>query len=87
MIMELRIMPEDGEVDYEVLETKVKETVLAYGAGIEVKECGPESMSFGLRAVKIKFQMNENYGSDNLEENLSALEEAGEVAVTLMDRL
>ncbi len=87
MIMELRIMPEDGEVDYDVLEAKVKETVLAYGKGITIKECGSESMSFGLQAVKIKFQMDENYGSDNLEENLSNIEEAGEVAVTLMDRL
>ena len=87
MIMELRIMPEDGEVEYSNLEDKVKEVVLNYGDGIEIKNLESENVGFGLQAVKIKFQMNEDYGSDNLEEQLTNLDVVGGVTVTLMDRL
>lgn len=87
MIMELRVMPEDGEVEYSTLEEQVKKTVLNYGEGIEIKNIEPENIGFGLQAVKIKFQMNEDLGSDNLEENLNNLDTVGGVTVTLMDRL
>jgi len=80
-------MPEDGEVEYSNLEDKVKEVVLNYGDGIEIKNLESENVGFGLQAVKIKFQMNEDYGSDNLEEQLTNLDVVGGVTVTLMDRL
>ncbi len=87
MIMELRVMPEDGEVEYSNLENEVRKVVQNYGEGIEIKNVEPENVGFGLQAVRIKFQMNEEYGSDRLEEELEALDIVGGVTVTLMDRL
>ena len=37
--------------------------------------------------LEIKFQMDENLGTDTIEEQLSKLSEVGELQCTLMDRL
>lgn len=87
MIAQYRVMPEDGDVDYSVLESKVKGVVQAYGSSVIIKEVSQAPVGFGLMAVRIKFQMDEILGLDNLEENLSKLDEVGEVNVELMDRL
>lgn len=85
MIVVYRVMPEDGEVEYSKLEEVTKNTVLEYGA--EIKEVNEHDVGFGLKAVKIKFQVDENKGSEALEEQLKELAEVGDVAVELMDRL
>ena len=88
MIVEYKVMPNtDVEVEYEQLEKVVKECVENYQSDVVVKECGPEPLGFGMQAVKIKFQMDENHGTDNIEDQLSELEEVGELQCTLMDRL
>lgn len=87
MIVEYRVMPEDGEVEYSELESKTKETVENYKDDVTVLEVNEEPVGFGLKAVKIKFQMDENHGSEELENQLADLAEVGEVTVTLMDRL
>lgn len=85
MIVVYRVMPDSGEVEYEKLEEVTRKEVEAYGA--EVKELNEHSVGFGLKAVKIKIQVDENKGSDALEDQLKSNDEVGDVVVELMDRL
>lgn len=87
MIVAFRVMPEDGETDYSVLESKVKETVETYNETVKVKSISEEGVGFGLKAVAIEFQIDETYGSEELENKLAEIPEAGEVNLTKMDRL
>ena len=88
MIVEYKVMPNtEAEVEYEQLEKVVKETVSNYNEKVVIRECSSEPMGFGMQAVKIKFQMDENLGTDTIEEQLSKLSEVGELQCTLMDRL
>ena len=88
MIVEYRVMPStEEEVEYLDLERAVKKTVGDYKDDVSVLEVSSESMGFGILAVRIKFQMDENHGTDGIEEQLESLNEVGEVQCTLMDRL
>jgi translation elongation factor aEF-1 beta len=87
MIVSFRVMPEDGETDYSVLEAKVKETVETYDESVKIKSISEEGVGFGLKAVAIEFQIDEVHGSEDLENKLAAIPEAGEVNLTKMDRL
>ena len=82
-----RVMPEDGDIEYSELEKVTKSTVETYHKSVKVKEVTQVSVGFGLQAVKIKFQIDENCGSEDLEEKLKELAEVGDVTVELMDRL
>jgi len=87
MIVQYRVMPEDGDVEYSTLEKITKETVEAYSETVKIKEIGSVGVGFGIEAVVVKFQIDENCGSEALENNLIALAEVGDVNVELMDRL
>lgn len=87
MIIEYRIMPDDGEVEYDQLEKVVKETVGAYDEKLEIRKVESREVGFGLKAVIINFRVDENLGSENLENQLNELKEVGDVIVELMDRL
>jgi translation elongation factor aEF-1 beta len=87
MIVGFRVMPVDGEVEYEALETKVKQIVENYHESVRVRSLGPEPVGFGLRAVSFEIQIDEVCGTEDLENKLSDLEETGEVSITKMDRL
>lgn len=87
MIVVYRVMPEDGEVEYSKLEEVSKNTIEAYNEKVKIKEIGPQEVGFGLKACKVKFQLDENLGSENLENQLKELDEVGDVVIELMDRL
>ena len=87
MILEYRVMPVDGELDYETLENLTREKVEGYDDSVQVKEIGPRDVGFGLKACVIKFQVDENCGSEALENSLNELDEVGDVIIELMDRL
>ena len=87
MILEYRVMPESGDIEYSELEAVVKKTVQNYKESITIHEVKEEPVGFGLKAVIINFQIDENYGSEELENTLADLEEVGEVQVVKMDRL
>lgn len=87
MIVVYRVMPEDGEVEYSKLEEVVKKAIEGYDVKIKIKEIGAQSVGFGLQACKVKFQLDENLGSENLENQLKELDEVGDVVIELMDRL
>jgi len=87
MIVQYRVMPESGEVEYETLERVTKEVVANYSETVKIKEIGKVEVGFGLQACRVKFQIDENCGSEALENKLIELEEVGDVNVELMDRL
>jgi len=87
MMIVYRVMPEDGDVEYSKLEKVTKHTVENFHSSVKVKSVEPVSVGFGLQAVKIKFQIDELQGSENLEEQLKELDIVGDVTVELMDRL
>ena len=87
MILAYEVRPDGGEVEFDTLKAKVEETVKAYGDNVTIKEIKEAPMGFGLMAVYVEFQLDENLGSENLENNLLALEEVGDVVVKKMDRL
>lgn len=87
MIIEYRVMPENGEIDISNLEEVTKTTVSNYDESVKVIKTEEVSVGFGLKAIKIRFEVDENKGSDNLEDQLKEKEEVGDVVVELMDRL
>jgi len=87
MIVQYRVMPEDGEVEYQTLENVTKEIVSAYNETVKILEIGAVGVGFGLQACTVKFQLDENCGSEPLENQLIELAEVGDVNVELMDRL
>ena len=87
MIIEYKVMPEDGEVEYSKLEEVTKKTVESFKDDVKIIHVLEEAVGFGLKAVLIKFQQDENNGSEELENQLTDLPEVGEVSVTFMDRL
>ncbi len=87
MILAFRVMPEDGEVEYQALEAAVKDTVENYHESVQVRSINEEPVGFGLKAVACEIQIDEVCGCEDLEEKLAALTEVGEVTITKMDRL
>ena len=87
MIVEFRIMPEDGEVEYSLVENSAKELIENYDDSVQVRSVEADPVGFGLKAAKIEIQIDETCGTDDLEEKLSELENVGEVSITKMDRL
>ena len=88
MIVAFRVMPVDGEVEYSDLESAIKEVVLKYAdSNIKIKSMESEAAGFGMEACAFEIQFDENFGSENLENQLNDLEVTGNVAITKMDRL
>lgn len=87
MILEFRVMPEDGETDYQVLEDSVKNVVEHYDDSLKVRVIEPQNVGFGLQAVRVEIELDEKYGSEDLENKLGEIEQAGEVNLLKMDRL
>ena len=87
MIVVYKVMPEDGEVEFAALESAVKEGVSSYKDDVQVLETSSQEVGFGLKACRIKFQLDENHGSEELENKLKELPEVGDVVLEVMDRL
>ena len=87
MIVVYKVMPEDGEIEFSALESATKAGVAAYDESVEVLETSSENVGFGLQACKIRFRIDENKGSEELENKLKELPEIGDVVLEMMDRL
>jgi len=87
MIVQYRVMPKDGDVEITALTKVTEEKVKAYSETVKILEIGIAQVGFGLEACRVKFQVDENCGSETLENQLIELEEVADVNVELMDRL
>lgn len=86
MILTYRVMPEDGEVEYDALEKVTRETVQAYDETVTINSVEVAEVGFGLQAVRINFSVEESKGSEELENRLKDLPEVGDVVIESMSR-
>ena len=81
IIITLKIMPADPEVNLSRVEQKAIEEIKNFAGKTEIKR-ELEPVAFGLNALKITFVMDENIGStDELEEKISRIEGVNSVEV------
>ncbi len=86
MIMTYRVMPEDGEVEYSQLEEVAKKTIEDFHETARINSTSEHDVGFGLKAVKVNFSIDENCGSDAVENKLKEEEKIGDVIVESMSR-
>jgi len=70
-IITLKIMPETAEIDLKELETSVKEAIEKEGGMVGKTE--DEPIAFGLKALKVTFSIDEEKGTDAVEEAVNRL--------------
>ena len=87
MILGFKVMPEDGETETSVLKDKVEKTVTEFHESVQMRTLEAQDVGFGLKAIMVEIQIDEKQGSEELENKLNEIEEAGDVSVTKMDRL
>lgn len=86
IFVNMKLMLESPETDAEKVGEKIVKTVKEF-AGCEEVESNIEQVAFGIKAVNIKFSMDEEKGSlDPLEKKLNALEEVASAEVTGVSR-
>ncbi len=85
-IITLKIMPISPEVDMEQLEVVCMEKIVGFTGKTETK-VDIEPIAFGLKALNIKFVMDEDLGStETLEKTIEDLDNVSSVEVTDMRR-
>lgn len=84
-LIKIKLMPSSPEVDFEKLKDEVKSVVEANkGAKVEFEE---EPVAFGLKALIVGFEQNEEEGGlDPIEESLKNIEDVSSVQVVDMRR-
>lgn len=81
-IVSIKVMPESPEVDMKELETHCLDKIKDFAGETETK-VEIEPIAFGLKALKIKFVMDEALGStEPLEQAVETLKEVASIEVT-----
>ena len=74
VVATIKIMPESPDTDLSAIEDEAREKIRSYSGNEEMRS-EQEPIAFGLKALKIKFVMDENKGSpDALEEDLRSID-------------
>jgi elongation factor 1-beta len=85
VVMTLRIMPEDPEVDLDELLERIKE-VIPEGTDLGATETQP--VAFGLQALRMNLARDESMGgTDDIEEAISTVEGVSQVEVERVSRM
>ena len=85
VVMTLRIMPDDVEVDLDDLLEKIK-IVIPEGTDLGATETQP--VAFGLKALRMNLSRNESMGgTDDIEDAISAVEGVAQVEVERVSRM
>jgi len=85
VVVVVKIMPSDAEVDMEELIRKIGEGL---PEGVELREAKVKPFAFGMSVVEAAFTTPEEEGvTDKLENYLREFPEIGEVDVTMVTRL
>jgi len=81
VIITLKIMPEDPDVDLDMVESEAKKKIADF-AGVGDTKTEIEPIAFGLKAVKIIFVTDEKKGgTDKLEEEINKIPGVNSVEV------
>ncbi|MHA1246186.1 MAG: elongation factor 1-beta [Candidatus Thorarchaeota archaeon] len=85
VIITLKIMPEDVDVDLDALLEKIKENI-PEGTDVRATEIVP--IAFGLKALRMNVAREESMGGpDDIEEAISALDGVAQVEVERVSRM
>lgn len=85
VIVTLRIMPESPDINLEELEKKARETIEKFEGVVNSVQVSP--VAFGLKALDIKFSVDEAKGdTEPLENALRDLEGVNSAEVTMVSR-
>lgn len=85
----LRVLPVDVEVDVEVLKDRIQTAIIKLGEGFALQSYRVEPIAFGLKALKVAIIMPEETegGTYILEETIKSVEGVGEVEVEFVSRV
>lgn len=85
----LRVLPIDVEVDMEVLKNKIQTAIIKLGTGFALQSYRIEPIAFGLKALRLAVVMPEETegGTYVLEETVRNVEGVGEVEVEFVSRV
>ena len=85
VIMTLRVMPEDVDIDLDQLLEDIK-AVIPEGTDLRATEKQP--VAFGLQALRINFARDESLGgTDDIEKAISSVEGVAQVEVEIVSRM
>ncbi len=82
-VITIKIMPESPDVDLTTIEGEVSKRVDAFTGTSAQKRFEIEPIAFGLKALKVRFVMDESIGgTEPIEQELAAIEGVQSVDVT-----
>lgn len=85
VVMVVKIMPSDTDVNLEELIDRIREGV---PEGVELREAKIEPLAFGMSVIEAAFTMSEEEGiTDKLEQSLRKIPQIGEIDVIMVSRL
>jgi len=85
VVMTLRVMPDDVEVDLDDLLEKIK-NVIPEGTDLGATETQP--VAFGLKAIRMNLSRDESMGgTDDIEDAISAVAGVSQVEVERVSRM
>jgi elongation factor 1-beta len=85
VVVTLKIMPEDVDVDLDDLLDRIK-SVVPEGTDVRATEIVP--VAFGLKAIRMNIARDESRGgTEDVEEAISSLEGVSQVEVEMLSRM
>lgn len=85
VVITLKIMPEDVDVDFDDLLERIKSTI-PDGTDVRANEVVP--VAFGLKALRMNVARDESMGgTDDIEAAISGLEGVAQVEVEMVSRM
>jgi elongation factor 1-beta len=85
VIMTLRVMPEDVDIDLDALLEKIKQAI---PEGTDLRATEKQPVAFGLQALRINFARDESLGgTDDIEEAINNIEGVAQVEVEIVSRM
>ena len=85
MLVTLKIMPESVEISFNFLRDEVKSIIERFDGELLDKD-EIEPIAFGLKALKLMFIIDESKGSDEIADEVNALEGVSSCTVIDMRR-
>jgi len=84
VLIVVRIMPADSEIDVDELAKKLSSSLVQ---GIEIASVSKEAMAFGMHSLLVSFLVPEEEGAtERLEGYLGSFSEIGEISIEGMTR-
>lgn len=85
VIMTLRVMPEDVDIDLDQLLERIR---LVIPEGTDLRATEKQPVAFGLQALRMNFAREESMGgTDDLEQAIGAVDGVAQVEIEIVSRM